>query len=248
MPTGNDKKSNISGLSQSPIGDKKESPTPSSNNAPSPLLSGWHSRGRLPHLKDEGATYFVTFRLGDSLPAEILQNYIAEREEIIKRARFMKRELTNPEMTRLVQLHSERIEAYLDAGYGNCWLKIPRIARMVSESLNHFDRQRYTLIAWVVMPNHVHAVLRPHEGWTLSDILHSWKSYTAHEASNIAKAGCLNIPLGETFWQRESYDHLIRDDTDFDHSVEYVIQNPVAAHLCKNPEDWPYSSVAASSL
>jgi len=109
------------------------------------------------------------------------------------------------------------------------------------------SRERYELIAWVVMPNHVHAVVRPYKGHTLSRILHTWKSFTAHEAKKISAAEHLDIPCGEAFWQRESYDHLLRNETDLDRHVEYVIQNPVTARLCQKPEDWPHSSASVRS-
>jgi len=88
----------------------------------------------------------------------------------------------------------------------------------------------------VVMPNHVHVVVAPRDGHTLSGVLHSWKSYTANEAN-----GILNR-VGQRFWQPESYDHLIRDDEELYFCCEYTMNNPVAAGLCRRPEDWPYSS------
>jgi hypothetical protein len=94
------------------------------------------------------------------------------------------------------------------------------------------------------MPNHVHALLRPHEGFTLSQILHNWKSFTAHEAQKIAQDSGLSIPKGVAFWQPESYDHLVRDEADFARILEYILQNPVKAGLCAKPEDWPYLGVA----
>gem|GEM_PF-2377851 len=115
---------------------------------------------------------------------------------------------------------------------------------MVAQALRYHDGERYTLYAFVVMPNHVHALVKPHEGFTLSQILHTWKSFTAHEAQKIAQAAGLSIPKGEAFWQRESYDHLVRDEADFARIFEYILQNPVKAGLCAKPEDWPYLGVA----
>jgi len=211
------------------------------------LLSGWHDRGYLPHLKAEGGTYFVTFRLADSLPKEVLERYLLEREDIVKTAEVMGRELSRQEKERLAELYSERIESYLDAGHGKCWLKKAEIGAMVSEALRHFDGERYTLHAWVVMANHVHVVVTPREGHTLSDILQSWKSFTAHEAQKVAQASRLQIPKGKAFWQRESYDHLVRDEADFAHVWEYTVQNPVMAGLCGKPEEWPFIGVAQAS-
>ncbi|MBI4570090.1 MAG: transposase, partial [Planctomycetes bacterium] len=233
-----------SAFSSSTSTPKRESATKETAGGTPALRSGWHARGYLPHLKAEGGTYFVTFRLTDTLPKAVLESYRSEREAIVKRAEAAGRKLTRQEDERLAALYSERIESYLDAGHGECWLKEPRIGGMVAETLRHFDGERYDLHAWVVMPNHVHAVVTPREGHTLSAILHSWKSFTAHETHRVAQASRLQLqlPKGGAFWQRESYDHLVRDEADFQRVCEYTVQNPVKAGLCQNPEDWPCSS------
>ena len=215
-------------------------PTDGDSDTGSTLRAGWHDRGYLPHLKAGHGTYFVTFRLADTLPREIIERYCLERDDLIERAEAMGRELSCEEKRRGTDLYSGRIESYLDAGHGRCWLREPEIARMVSRALQHFHGQRYVLHAWVVMPNHVHAVVTPNEGHTLSEILQNWKSFTAHRAQKVAQASRLPIPNGEPFWQRESYDHLVREQTDFVRVCEYTIQNPVSAGLCVRPEDWPY--------
>ncbi len=183
----------------------------------------------LPHWTREGATYSVTFRLADSLPAKVLAAWVGEREDIVKRAATMGRPLTDDEMRRLDELHSQRIEKYLDSGAGECQLRDPRIANIVRDSLLHFDGDRYDLAVWCVMPNHVHVVVRPRPGHELSDILHSWKSFTATKVNRL---------LGRTgaFWQPECYDHLIRDWDELAHAVEYVMDNPGKAGL----RDWPW--------
>lgn len=139
----------------------------------------------LPHWTREGATYFVTFRLADSRPAAVLNRWAREREEIVQRAAAMGRELSVQERARLDGLHSERVERYLDAGHGACHLADPRVAELVRGALLHFDRVRYELAAWCVMPNHVHVVVRPLEGFELPRIVHSWKSFTSNRANEI---------------------------------------------------------------
>lgn len=178
----------------------------------------------LPHWTQEGATYAVTFRLFDALPSEVLQQWLAEREDIVKTARQLGRELSDAERERLDQLHSERVERWLDAGHGCCFLRNGPVAELIASALRYFDGQRYDLFAWCAMPNHVHVVFRPQADWTLSKILHSWKSYTAKEANRI---------LGRSgeFWQDEYYDHLVRNDRDFEHQVRYVLENPSKAGL-----------------
>jgi REP element-mobilizing transposase RayT len=178
----------------------------------------------LPHWTRQGGIYFVTFRLADSLPQSVLKAWKMEREELTRRARQQRRPLTSVEQKRLQELFSEKVEKHLDAGMGSCWMKRPEIADLVQNALRHFDGQRYTLLAWCVMPNHVHVVFKPTGGHELDKILHSWKSFTAHEAAKQFK-----VPA--PFWQPEYYDHLIRDEEDLFHAIEYALNNPVAANL-----------------
>jgi valyl-tRNA synthetase len=167
--------------------------------------------------------------LADSLPAPILEGWKLERQSILQRSHDQKRELTDYEIEELEKLYNERIESYLDAGHGECVLGDRATAEIVSNALKHFDGQRYDLIAWAVMPNHVHVILKPYEGIDLPGILHSWKSYTAKEINKeLGRAGEL--------WMTEYYDHLIREDQDLWNQVHYILANPVKAGL----QDWPW--------
>jgi REP element-mobilizing transposase RayT len=206
---------------------------------PDHLLTGFHSRNSLPHLKREGATYFVTFRQAGTLPKELLIRFKKEREAILQRAVAEKRPLTWHEQKELFQWYSSRVDQYLDCGYGTCHLRRADVAALVAKALCYFAGQRYQLQAWVIMPNHVHAVVRPLPGYTLSQILHSWKSYTAHEINSLLRR------KESPFWQKESYDHLIRDEDDLLHCYSYTVMNPVKAGLCSVPEAWPWSSAHA---
>ncbi len=205
----------------------------SSNNK---LIAGFHSRGTLPHLKREGSAYFVTFRLAGTLPQELLIKLKHERETILQQALTAKRPLTWHEQEELFRWYSSRVDAYLDAGHGHCWLRRPEIADLVSAALRFFDRERYELRAWVIMPNHAHVVVWPLPDWTLSQVTKSWKGFTARQANQILNR------TGSQFWQKESYDHLIRDDKDMQRCCHYTVMNPVNAHLCARPEDWRWSS------
>jgi REP element-mobilizing transposase RayT len=203
---------------------------------PNNLLSGFHSRGALPHVKREGGSYFVTFRLAGTLPKEILARLKAEREAILKHALAARRPLTWHEQEELFRWYASRVDRYLDAGHGACWLRQADIADLVANALNFHSKTRFVLHQWCVMPNHVHAVLHPLSGWTLSQILKSWKGYTGREANKLLKR------TGNPFWQKESYDHLIRNDEDMHRCCHYTLMNPVNARLCKRPEDWRWSS------
>ena len=188
----------------------------------------------LPHWTRDRAWYAVTFRLWDSLPKHIIESWLFERKNILKTAEQMKRALTDSEERRLAHLYSEKVERYLDAGHGSCFMKDQRVAALVANALHHFDGERYSLAAWCVMPNHVHVVIQPFAGMTtagtavphseLSEILHSWKSFTSKEANKLLRRSGV-------FWQAEYYDHLIRNEGDFRHAVRYVLDNPIKAGL-----------------
>jgi len=178
----------------------------------------------LPHWTAEGAIYTVNFRLADALPAFVLESWRSERDGIIEHAKQQNRPLTRTDLEALDRLHSERVEKFLDAGHGECWLRDERIAAIVVDALRHFDGERYRLLAWCVMPNHVHTVVQPLRGHELSMIMHSWKRHAAREANQV-------LVRRGAFWQPESYDHLVRDEDDLRHAVEYAWTNPDVAGI-----------------
>jgi menaquinone-specific isochorismate synthase len=183
-----------------------------------------HNRGHLPHWEKDSATYFVTFRLADSLPQSVLERIESERQSIVQTAKQLQRDLSADERKRIQQLSTKTIEQYLDNGVGGCHLRNPVIANEVAETLLLFDNKRYRLFAWCLMPNHVHVVLRLFPGQVLASVVHSWKSFTSKQANNI---------LGRSgrFWQREYYDHLIRNEGESERAIRYVAQNPEKASL-----------------
>jgi len=157
----------------------------------------------------------ITFRLADSLPAEVLLN--------------LQQEVTNDAEKR------KRIEALLDAGHGACWLKQPEIADIVENALLHGDGQSYRLLAWCVMPNHVHVLIETSEGSPLSGMVHSWKSFTA-------KAMNLHLSRSGTVWMKDYFDRYIRDDHHLAAAIAYIHANPVKAELVQNEVEWLHSS------
>jgi REP element-mobilizing transposase RayT len=121
-------------------------------------------------------------------------------------------------------LFSERVDAFLDAGQGACYLRNPRVADVVSSALQFFEGQRYRQLAWCVMPNHVHTIFSPFPNWPLEKILPSWKSFTSKEADKL-------LNREGSFWEPEYYDHLIRSEEELRHHVEYIVSNPIKAGL-----------------
>jgi REP element-mobilizing transposase RayT len=186
---------------------------PRTISAPGP----WHSRGYLPHFDQPGLVQAITFRLADALPAAVVA--------------ALQRDLLGSEQRR------QRLEDYLDAGYGACHLRDPSLAELVQVALLHFDGARYRLLAWVVMPNHVHALIETSPGYALREVVQAWKSFTAREANRL---------LGQRgrFWQPDYFDRAIRDERHLSSVVRYIHDNPVKAGLVASAEGWPFSSAA----
>jgi len=173
-----------------------------------------------------GLTQTMTFRLFDSMPQAVLELWSEELRSLPEKESDLERR--------------KRIDAYLDQGHGSCFLKDDRLAVIVHNALLYYDSLRYLLHAWVVMPNHVHTLFTPEAGWTISQISHSWKSYTANECNRVlARKG--------EFWQREPFDRYIRNEQHFENAVRYIEHNPVKAGLCDKPEDWRWSSAYLSA-
>jgi len=182
-----------------------------------------HTR-RLPHWQQPGCTYFVAFRLADSLPQDKLRQWYAEEKRWLTQHPEPHDETTRAEYQ---QQFPDRLQQWLDAGYGACWLRRPAVAAIVEQALRCFDGQRYALGDFVIMPNHVHVLVTPLGECALEEILHSWKSFTAHE---------MNRLLGQTgqVWQPEHFDHLVRSAHHVEQFAAYIAQNPIKAGLHEN--------------
>src|SRR3954471_12785355 len=165
---------------------------------------GWHSRGYLPHFDSQDLIQFVTYRLADSLPLEAL-----DRIQSSDRPESLRDEL-------------------LDRGSGACWLRLPQIAQIIEQSFLAFDGDRYRLHAWTIMPNHVHLLFSVLARSTLSDIVASWKKFTARQSNQL---------LGRSgpFWQADYWDRFVRNEAHFNATVDYIDNNPVKAGLVKAP-------------
>ena len=185
---------------------------------------GWHSRGYLPHF-DGDVTQFVTFRLADSLPQSVIRQIELEAgKENASEAAKAKR---------------LRLEEYLDSGAGECILSDPDVASLVQETILNEHDNTCRLDAWVIMPNHVHLLLRPNRGISLSTIMKSIKSVSAHK---------INKLLGRSgpVWQPDYFDRYIRDEKHHAKAIRYIEKNPVKAGLCSEPSEWKFSSAAYS--
>ena len=198
------------------IHDKRQWHTPSELGDAPLGFRGWHSRGYLPHFDMPGVRQMLNYRLDDALPASLRHEWAAllEIEDVLKKR--------------------TKIEGYLDHGFGNCELRDPQAAQVVEENWLHFDTKDYRLLAWVVMPNHVHLLV---EIWQTpqAELLKDWKGYSARRINRIlGRRGKL--------WQDDYWDRYIRDEAHYRKVVHYIEWNPVKAGLVKSPEQWPFSS------
>jgi putative transposase len=177
---------------------------------------GWHERGYLPHRDEPGLTQFVTFRLADSFPDAL-----------------------RAEWAHLWKIEDDRecrtqLEAYLDKGRGSAFLRRADLAKLVEDAVHFYHGQRYDLRAWVVMPNHVHALFRV-DSTPMSEIVGDWKKYTAKAANRL---------LGRrgAFWEADYWDTYMRSTAHEMQTIRYTENNPAKAGLVLDPKRWPWSS------
>ncbi len=173
----------------------------------------------LPHWHPEGQALFITWRLYGSLPKEVLQAIETDRKN--------KKKPSAGTAFRNADRLLDRAQS------GPLWLKDPRIASCVVDSLRRGDAglNHYRLHAFVVMANHVHALLTPLAA--VRRITNGIKGVTSREANRILRR------TGQPFWQVESYDHWVRNEAEFGRIRAYIENNPVTAGLVPRPEDWP---------
>jgi REP element-mobilizing transposase RayT len=177
---------------------------------------GWHERGYLPHRNEPGLTQFITFHLADAYPNTLR----SEWEALLK---------VEDDRERRIQL-----ETYLDKGRGECYLRRPNIGSLVDGALQFYHGKRYEILAWVVMPNHIHALFKVGD-MPLGKIVGDLKEYTAREANKL---------LGRRgqFWAEDYWDTFMRDGQHELKSRRYIENNPTKAFLVRDPKDWPWTS------
>ena len=208
------------------------------------IKPGWHSRGYLPHCDVEGLIQHITFRLADSLPKSAmgrLEQSIADMPDDEKKRQ-----------------RRQTYERLLDAGHGSCVLGIPEAAEIVEGALLHFDGERHRLLAWVIMPNHVHVLTEPLPDFSVGGLVQSWKSFTARRINPLladgsegpkCRAGARRSQdrqsqdgRSRAFWHRDYWDRYVRNERHLLTAIRYIEENPVLAGLVGTAEDWPWGS------
>jgi putative transposase len=188
---------------------------------------------KLPHWEQAGAVYFITIRLIDSLPKEVISRMQTERC-LWLRARGIAPDdpewrdalarLSAAERKLYHQAFTDRWFDLLDECHGECVLRQPAHSAIVAESLLHFDGDQYVMRSFVVMPNHVHMLVQfPSEGGMKTQC-ENWKRYTARKINQKRKRSGY-------FWQGEGFDHLVRSEEQYAHLLDYIEANPRKAKL-----------------
>lgn len=186
---------------------------------------------RLPHWTCDGVIYWVTFRLADSLPQTKLKEWKTEREYWLQ---HNPKPWNDAQFAEYNQRFGERLEIWLNAGYGSCVLERPEIREVVQTSLLRYDGERFHIHATVIMPNHVHLLLEPIAPNKLPTLLKSIKGASARRANQLfGKKG--------TFWFDESFDHILRSEAQYWYLVNYIAENPLKAHLQAH-QYWHYQN------
>ena len=197
-------------------------------------------RKDLPHFQPPDDTvFFITTRLDGSLPKESIDKFNEIREQEIKVVEASnisyqeKRLQIDNAHKRFFGKYDDLLDKLI---IGNNWLKIPAIAQVVIDSLHFFNNQRYELICFSVLSNHIHIVFEVKKEYALYGIMKSIKNYSAKRANEL-------LDRSGQFWQHESYDRVVRDANELSRIIFYTLNNPVKAGLCKTWEEWAFSYV-----
>jgi REP element-mobilizing transposase RayT len=221
----------------------------------------------LPHYLPLGYTFFVTYRLNGSLPVEVIKRLQKEREKELKEIEgYDNLEVRKEKYLTYQSQYFGKFDKLLDnASSGPTWLKENNAAQIVKDAMHYYDKKSYDLICYTIMSNHVHQIFTPIvnrisdstkatggnsdpttinnettnprnrvSGYNVTKILQDLKKYTAGKCNKA-------LNRSGTFWQHESYDHVVRDSNELKRIVNYVLNNPVKAGLCEKWEDWKWS-------
>ena len=230
-----------------------------------------HCRNYLPHIENQKCQ-MITFRLYDSVPKSVIEQWKSTlaglRASSMQnngpqtpnglQASSMQMQNNGPQTPNGLQTSSlqnkqktetrrilKLLDKYEDAGYGQCFLKDDRAAEIVKNALFYYHQVKYEVVSWCIMPNHVHVLITLLKEVSLSEILHSWRSFSSNEINKLFnRTGRL--------WMPEYFDRYIRDDEHFNNVVNYIHNNPVKAGLVDDPTHYRWSSafvgLQASSL
>jgi putative transposase len=196
----------------------------------------------LPHWFRPGTAIFVSFRTNDSLPKPVLQRMhrellewleirklpVALADSLIARRtaeqEILLESLQPEDRKNFHKLTAQLIHYSLDECHGTCPFRQPELAEIVGKHILHFDKVRYDVDCFVVMPNHVHAIVQFRQGFHLKQLGASWLQLSARRINEL-------LGTSGAVWQGEPFDHLIRSGRQFEYLRRYITDNPLKAKL-----------------
>ena len=195
-------------------------------------------RGNLPHWRQDDCLYFITFRLADSIPRGIVAQWQSERRAWLEAHgivgypesadwRHLFDKLSERDRRMFERMNSRRLFSELDRCHGECLLGRPEMMDTVANAMRYFDEERWRLGDFIIMPNHIHALVQPLHPWNLEDILSSVKRYSAREINR-------KLNRSGVVWQKEYYDHIVRDRAELSRIRSYIEENPAKAGLAES--------------
>jgi REP-associated tyrosine transposase len=193
----------------------------------------------LPHWHPPGRAIFLTWNLYGSLPKAVINQLRITRHKLFLLAQDQEDNNSAARHLREYKKLFAKVDTILDrAKSGPLWLKDTAIALTIQNALLERYKTLYSLWSYVIMANHVHALLTPKPSATLATIMKSIKGFTARESNKLLKR------TGQPFWQDESFDHWARDRGEHYRIIAYIENNPVKAGLVKTPDEWLWSSAS----
>jgi REP element-mobilizing transposase RayT len=176
----------------------------------------------LPHWVQPGVSYFFTFRLADSVPQSLLEEWVRQRNAWLA---HHPQPWTQTDTLEYAERFTDRMDAWLDAGHGSCALRDPEARKLVEEAVTKFDGLRLDLDCAVIMPNHVHLIMKPHDGENIFKLIGGMKGYSARVCNVLLGRS------GQAFWMEDSYNRIVRDYDELRAFREYIRRNPLEAKL-----------------
>ena len=201
-----------------------------------------HYQRTLPHILPPGESVFITYRLYGSIPADVLLRFLEEKQTALRHI-----ETSNADRDTIGKAKYDQNKRYFAAydhymdtcDEGPHWLKLPAVAEIIKEGIHHRDGIDYDLYAYCIMSNHVHLLVSIRQDHRpFHQTLKSLKGHSARRSNELLDR------TGQTFWQAESYDHVIRNYEEYKRIIAYILANPVNAGLVDSWEEWPHSYLA----
>lgn len=207
----------------------------------------------LPHYQPPGYVFSTIFRLTDSIPVSVIKKFQDDASLELKRIASIKdKKEKSLEYVKYQYKYFAKYEHYLNkAKYGPQWLKDEKVCELVFQAIKFYDTKKYNIVAFTLMPNHVHLIIQPivpnksdvemnktpmdnASRYILTKCLQDLKRYTAVKSNEI-------LGRSGAFWHHESYDHVVRDKKELRRIVKYILNNPVKAGLVDSWEEWKWS-------